>query len=548
MARSSLFSRLQKIARQFRTARTGPSRREFLRTAVGAAAIVPLASACGDNILPPNNSIAIIGGGIAGLTCAHFLGRAGVRAEVYEASTRIGGRQFTNRGMYADDQIFEMGGELVDTDHAVLPMLADAYGITLDDLVEATDGLAQDQFFFDGAFLTDAQLTAAFEPVAVVIAASLEAMDTDADETSRVDQTSIPDYLTGDCAIAPTALIYRLLYVAYLEEFGLAPEQQSAYNLITLIDSETTDPFHVFGDSDERFHIHEGSDSIALAIAAELGDQVHLDHALTKVIASKDNDLFTLEFTKKDGTIVPTTVAHVVYALPFTKLREVDLKSSHLSDGKLNIINTLGYGTNAKLMMQFHTRPWETNQQSAGSVITDVGDLQTTWATSRGQSGAEGILTNFVGAQRGLDIATGTPESQATTVLGWVEQIYPGTTAQYIAGSATLMHWPSYEFTKGSYACYTLGQWSFLGMEGAREGNHHFCGEHCSEDFQGYMEGGAETGAMVAAEVLDDLGVSHSSDLTAVIDVLTDARKRPRASYHAGFGKRLRPNQVRRHR
>ncbi len=169
MARSSLFSRLRSIARTFRTPRTGPSRREFLRTAVGAAVIVPLASACGDD--EKGNAIAIIGGGIAGMTAAHFLGRAGVRAEVYEGSKRIGGRQFTARDVYADGQIFELGGELVDTDHAVIPMLADAYGITLDDLPEATQGLAQDQFFFGGAFLTDAELTAAFAPVATVIAA-----------------------------------------------------------------------------------------------------------------------------------------------------------------------------------------------------------------------------------------------------------------------------------------------------------------------------------------------------------------------------------------
>ncbi|HEY0254767.1 MAG TPA: FAD-dependent oxidoreductase [Kofleriaceae bacterium] len=543
MARSSLFSRLRSIARTFRTPRTGPSRREFLRTAVGAAVIVPLASACGDD--EKGNAIAIIGGGIAGMTAAHFLGRAGVRAEVYEGSKRIGGRQFTARDVYADGQIFELGGELVDTDHAVIPMLADAYGITLDDLPDATQGLAQDQFFFGGAFLTDAELTTAFEPVATVIAASLAAMDVDQAETDRIDSTSIPDYLTGDCGLATTDLMYRLLYIAYIEEFGLAPEQQSAFNLITLIDSETTDPFHVFGDSDERFHIHEGSDSIALAMAGELGDQVHLEHVLTKVVA--DGDRFTLTFSTSSGTL-ETTVSHVIYALPFTKLREVDLTAAGLSATKTMIIDELGYGTNAKLMMQFTSRPWETNQQSSGSVITDVGSLQTTWATSRGQSGAKGILTNFVGAQRGLDIATGTPETQAATALGWIEQIFPGTSAQYIAGSATLMHWPSYEFTKGSYACYTLGQWAFLGMEGAREGNQHFCGEHCSEDFQGYMEGGAETGALVAAEVLDDLGVDQTADLAAIVSVLTDDSARPRGSYHAGFGKRLKPTQVRRHR
>jgi monoamine oxidase len=72
------------------------------------------------------------------------------------------------------------------------------------------------------------------------------------------------------------------------------------------------------------------------------------------------------------------------------------------------------------------------------------------------------------------------------------------------------MHWPTHPHTLGSYACYRPGQWAFYGIEGAREGNVHFCGEHCSLEFQGYMEGAAETGALVAAAILDDLGLEPS--------------------------------------
>src|SRR5262249_47040053 len=153
-------------------------------------------------------------------------------------------------------------------------------------------------------------------------------------------------------------------------------------------------------------------------------------------------------------------------------------------------------------MLQFTDRHWEDAHGSGGGVITDVGQLQTLWATSRGQPGAQGILTNFVGGMRGLAIGDGTAESQAQVVLPQIDTVFPGTAAKYVAGSAIRQHWPSYEFTKGSYGCYRIGQWRFFGTEGVREANQHFCGEHCSEDFQGYMEGAAETGAMAGAEVL----------------------------------------------
>jgi monoamine oxidase len=32
----------------------------------------------------------------------------------------------------------------------------------------------------------------------------------------------------------------------------------------------------------------------------------------------------------------------------------------------------------------------------------------------------------------------------------------------------------------------------------------HFAGEHCSQSFQGFMEGGAEEGARAANEILSD--------------------------------------------
>jgi monoamine oxidase len=48
-----------------------------------------------------------------------------------------------------------------------------------------------------------------------------------------------------------------------------------------------------------------------------------------------------------------------------------------------------------------------------------------------------------------------------------------------------------------------VGQYTdFGGIEGRREGAVHFCGEHTSQDFQGFMEGGASTGQAAALEIV----------------------------------------------
>jgi monoamine oxidase len=64
------------------------------------------------------------------------------------------------------------------------------------------------------------------------------------------------------------------------------------------------------------------------------------------------------------------------------------------------------------------------------------------------------------------------------------------------------MYWPTAPFALGSYACYLPGQAVWSGTESEAVGQLHFCGEHTSENFQGYMEGAAESGERAAAEVL----------------------------------------------
>ena len=52
---------------------------------------------------------------------------------------------------------------------------------------------------------------------------------------------------------------------------------------------------------------------------------------------------------------------------------------------------------------------------------------------------------------------------------------------------------------------WLVGQYTlFSGYEGVRQGKIHFAGEHCSINFQGFMEGAAEEGERAAKEILDD--------------------------------------------
>jgi monoamine oxidase len=58
----------------------------------------------------------------------------------------------------------------------------------------------------------------------------------------------------------------------------------------------------------------------------------------------------------------------------------------------------------------------------------------------------------------------------------------------------------------GSYSYWRVGQYTlFAGVEKQPSGQCYFAGEHCSTDFQGFMEGGAQEGARAAEEVIQSL-------------------------------------------
>ena len=107
--------------------------------------------------------------------------------------------------------------------------------------------------------------------------------------------------------------------------------------------------------------------------------------------------------------------------------------------------------------------------------------------------------------------APSVPYSNATTnnqvtayakaLLKELEFVFPGISDQW-NGNATL----STPFLDPnllcSYSYWRVGQYtSFSGYEGVAQGPIHFAGEHCSIDFQGFMEGGAAEGERAGLEV-----------------------------------------------
>src|SRR4051812_21440570 len=118
MARTPLANAVEEAVAKIAAEDTRTTRRGLLKGAGAAVAGATLLGRLAEPAIakgaPPSNArIVVVGAGLAGLTCAYRLQQAGYAAQVYEASSRIGGRCWTGRGEFADDQIYEHGGELI---------------------------------------------------------------------------------------------------------------------------------------------------------------------------------------------------------------------------------------------------------------------------------------------------------------------------------------------------------------------------------------------------------------------------------------------------
>ena len=358
--------------------------------------------------------------GHGGLLCAYRLRQAGVDVSLFDAGTRAGGRMYTARGMLADGQLAELGGEFIDTDHATLRALARELDLQLDDLHDDTAGLRADTFYFDGRVVPEGDIAEAFVPVAERIQRDLADSEESDDAFAQLDAMSIEEAADAISELDPT--LRALLTVGYVGEYGREVSEQSVFNLLWLIDSEQPDPFRIDGDSDERFHVHEGNDRIPTLLADALESELELERRLVRVTELGGGG-FRLALDR-DGATIERDVAKVVFALPWTQLRDVDLDGVTLSSQKRAMIRELGYGTNAKLMLQFDSRPWRDGGAS-GSAFTDNG-VQSLWDTARGQSGDSGILTVFLGGQAGVDVGEGSAEERAAAFLPAIRGRLPG--------------------------------------------------------------------------------------------------------------------------
>jgi monoamine oxidase len=372
--------------------------------------------------------------------------------------------------------------------------------------------------YFGDRYVPYATYQAAFAPVYHTLQAQLAAIGplvsyAHCTAAGRMfDEMSLYEWIARYVPGGHRSPLGAFLDVGFLDEYGRDTREQSALNLILWLGVQPNPGnFNRMGPSDERFHVRGGNQRLPEAIAAALPARTIERGMRLAAIRRLADGRVGLAF---DGDAHERIVDHAIVTVPFSVLRGIDWSLAGFDERKRTAIRTLGYGNNAKLVVQFSHRLWRGRGPwpgvANGDIATDL-PFQSTWDTTSAQPGTRGLLTNYTGEAERL-FAPSTPYANSRTspdvdraarrFTAQLERVVPGAAAAY-TGTAVLSVPAADPLLAGAYSYWRPGQYTTIrGYEFVRQGNVHFAGEHTSPHFQGFMEGAAETGARAARAII----------------------------------------------
>jgi monoamine oxidase len=431
--------------------------------------------------------VVVIGAGLAGLSAARDLARAGVDVVVLEARNRAGGR--VEQTELADGRLVQLGGEVVGPFHEAYRGLAAELGLTLVPAFPSLPGqdtavLASGRVIGDHFAWLDAADRASYDAAEAAFRGLAATVDPDDPwshpDAERLDRISVGAWLR-EVGATPDAVRARDLAM-----LALAAESVERTSLLSDLRKEATAGAQGFYDYDvwECLRIAEGSATVALRMADELGHRVRYGAPVARVQVAPSASRVTT------ATGESFTCSAVVCAIPAGPLRRVVVEG--VSRERLASLDRQRHALAAKVCFAYDSSWWEEQGQN-GSIYFETGMLGGTWPQR------EGILSALVPPERLAAFLATSPALVERDVLAEMVEALGERAADPLA--VFFRRWAVDPWTEGYITSWRPGDVMAVGpLHGKHEPPFYVCGS--DQWVCGYMEGAVRTGRGAARALL----------------------------------------------
>ncbi|MEZ0089246.1 flavin monoamine oxidase family protein [Streptacidiphilus sp. EB129] len=435
-----------------------------------------------------NHDVIVLGAGLAGLSAGRDLAAGGADVLVVEARDRVGGR--VEQQQLPDGRLVQLGGEVVGRAHTAYLDLVAELGLTLTAsyvaepgaIARATpEGLSAGDpphWFGPGDSAGHERVTAEF----VTLAKTVDPDDPwSHPDASALDRLSVGGWLRAQGAGPGVVRLWEI------GQLGLAGGSNERTSLLSALRKQAAVPSEGHYDYQdwEGLRVAEGSATVALRMAAELGPRVRLGAPVASVSVTAREGGCAVRL----GNGETLTADAVVSALPVGPLRRVAV--SGVSDERLASLHAQRQALAAKFVVGYDRPFWQDTGFSGLSECEGV--LGSTWPQS------QDVLSALVPPER-YGVLMGVPEHlRQGELLAEIGAMF-GLEAHW-PDAAYLRLWGTDRWTQGYVTQWAPGDVLAVGpLHGTHEPPFYVCGS--DQWVAGYMEGAVRTGRAAAGEAL----------------------------------------------
>jgi monoamine oxidase len=453
--------------------------------------------------------VAIVGAGIAGLTAARALQRAGRSVIVLEARGRVGGRMWNYD--LGGGRIAERGATFVGPTQDHVTGLISELGIG----TFPTYDTGKDLYVAGSTRLTysDTGVTGTAPPDPVILpdlAIDVSALDQmsktvpvdapwSAANAAEWDGTTLQSWIE---AHSLTQQFRDLVPVATRPIFGAEPRELSLLFVLFYIAASGDE--HNPGTFERNFNtrggaqmsrVEGGTQAIAERIAARLGRRVLLHSPVRRITQDGSGvtvvcDRRTIRARRAIVAVPPALAARIDYepALPFQR----DQLTQRYGQGTLTKVTAV------------YDRPFWRDQGLTGQVVTTGGPVSVTFDDSP-PDGSLGAILGFVGGDQARAYASMSQSARRAAVLAQYANFFGPQASSPLHYIETT--WAAEQWTRGCPVGIpaTGALYAYGGSLRAPAGRIHWAGTETSTYWNGYMDGGVRSGERAASEVLAEL-------------------------------------------